>query len=194
VNWITQNYIELIAAILGIANVYLTTRQKVWCWPVGLVNVILSLYVFYVSKLYADAVLQVFYLIMTVYGWYYWVLGGEKKNELPVRKIRIKEFSIMLLIGFSMSLIVGYLFATYTDAAFPYWDSFLTVWGIIATYAMGKKIIEHWLMWIVIDVNCTALYFVKHLYAFAPLYFIFTVLAIYGYYLWKKDLKKFVTH
>ena len=89
-----------------------------------------------------------------------------------------------------MSYVVGYLFANFTDAAFPYWDSLLTVWGIIATYAMGKKIIEHWLMWIIIDINCAVLYFIKELYAFAPLYFIFTLLAVYGFYTWKKDLKK----
>jgi len=189
-NWITENYIEIIAAILGIAGVYLTTKQKIWCWPVGLANVLLSMYVFFVSKLYADVVLQVFYLVMTLYGWYFWVFGGEKKYELPVRKIRPKELSVMLILGFICSFIVGYVFATYTDASFPYWDSILTVWGIIATYAMGKKIIDHWLMWIVIDINCTILYFIKELYAFAPLYFIFTLLAIYGYFTWKKGLLK----
>jgi len=189
-NWITENYIEIIASVLGIAGVYLTAKQKIWCWPVGLANVVLSLYVFFVAKLYADVVLQVFYLVMTLYGWYNWIFGGEKKFELPVRKIRSKELIIMLVSGFSLSYVVGYLFANYTDAAFPYWDSLLTVWGIIATYAMGKKIIEHWLMWIIIDINCTILYFIKELYAFAPLYFIFTILAVYGFYTWKKDLKK----
>jgi nicotinamide mononucleotide transporter len=84
---------------------------------------------------------------------------------------------------------VGFAFANYTNAAFPYWDSVLMVWGIIATYAMAKKIIEHWIMWIIIDLNCTVLYFCKNLYAFSPLYFIFTVLAIYGYFAWKKEMK-----
>jgi len=192
-NWFSENYIELIAAVLGALGVYLTARQKIWCWPVGLINVVLSLYVFYVAKLYADVVLQIFYLVMTLYGWYNWVFGGEKKFELPVRKIRFNEFIIMLVLGVSVSYVVGYLFANYTDAAYPYWDSMLTVWGVIATYAMAKKIIEHWLMWIIIDINCTALYFIKELYAFAPLYFIFTLLAVYGYFTWKKDLKKLVT-
>ncbi len=190
INWVTENYIELIASILGVAGVYLTAKQKIWCWPVGLVNVALSLYVFFIAKLYADVVLQVFYLVMTLYGWYNWIFGGEKKFELPVRNIKAKEFLIMFIAGMCLSVLVGYLFATYTDASFPYWDSLLTVWGIIGTYAMGKKIIEHWIMWIVIDINCTILYFIKHLYAFAPLYFIFTALAVYGYYTWKKDLKK----
>jgi len=127
---------------------------------------------------------------MTLYGWYNWIFGGQKKFELQVRKIRPKEFVIMFVAGFCLAFVPAYLFATYTDAAYPYWDSMLTVWGIIATYAMGKKIIDHWTMWIVIDINCTVLYFIKELYAFAPLYFIFTLLAVYGYFTWKKDLKK----
>lgn len=192
-NWITENYIEIIASLLGIAGVYLTAKQKIWCWPVGLINVVLSLYVFFVAKLYADVILQIFYLVMTLYGWYNWVFGGNKKFSLPVRKILRNEFVIMLFLGFGLSFVAGYIFSNYTDAAFPYWDSQLTVWGIIATYAMAKKIIEHWLMWIIIDINCTVLYFIKHLYAFAPLYFIFTLLAVYGYFIWKKDLIKQTT-
>jgi nicotinamide mononucleotide transporter len=188
-NWILVNYIEIIAALLGIVGVYLTIRQSIWCWPVGLINVLLSLVVFFTSKLYADVVLQIFYLVMTLYGWWFWIYGGEKKFEVPIRKLHRQEFYILLLLGSSFSAMVGFAFARYTDAAFPYWDSALMVWGIIATWAMAKKIIEHWLMWIIIDLNCTALYFCKQLYAFSPLYFIFTVLAIYGYFTWKKELK-----
>ncbi len=188
-NWILQNYIEIIAALLGIAGVYLTVRQSIWCWPVGLINVVLSLLVFFTSKLYADVVLQLFYLVMTLYGWYFWIYGGKRKFELPVRRITQRELLVMLLVGIGASAITGFVFAGYTDAAFPYWDSLLMVWGIIATWAMARKIIEHWIMWIVIDLNCSALYFCKQLYAFSPLYFIFTVLAVYGYITWKKEMK-----
>ena len=187
-SWIVDNYIEIIAALLGIAGVYLTIRQSIWCWPVGLINVVLSLVVFFTSKLYADVVLQIFYLVMTLYGWYFWIYGGEKKFEVPVRRIKEKELFIILILGIIMSAIVGFAFANYTDAAYPYWDSVLMVWGIIGTWAMAKKIIEHWIMWIIIDLNCTILYFCKHLYAFSPLYFVFTVLAVYGYFTWRKEL------
>lgn len=192
-DWVACNYIEVFGFITGIIGVWLTAKQNIWCWPIGLANVILSLLVFFVAKLYADVVLQVFYLVLTIYGWYNWAFGGNSKFSLPVRKIKGNEFGIMLVLGFSISFVVGYLFSNYTDAAFPYWDSHLTVWGVIATYAMAKKIIEHWLMWIIIDINCAALYFIKELYAFAPLYFIFTLLAVYGYFKWKKDFEKQTT-
>lgn len=188
-HWIVANYIEIIASVLGIMGVYLTIRQSIWCWPVGLINVILSLIVFFTSKLYADVVLQIFYVAMTLYGWWNWIYGGEKKFELPIRNIFRSELIFMLIIGFTSSALVGYMFANFTDASYPYWDSMLMVWGIIATYAMAKKIIEHWIMWIIIDLNCTILYFCKSLYAFAPLYFIFTILAFYGYKKWEENLK-----
>jgi nicotinamide mononucleotide transporter len=190
-DWFLANYIEVIAAVLGLVGVWLTAKQYIWCWPVGLVCVILSAYVFFTARLYADVVLQCFYFVMTLYGWYYWIFGGKKKYEVPVRRIRRTELIIILLIGMVSNAIMGYIFARYTNAAYPYWDSFVTVWGIIGTWAMAKKIIEHWIMWIIIDLNCTAIYFFKELYAFTPQYFVFTLLAVYGYMEWKKELKKY---
>jgi nicotinamide mononucleotide transporter len=192
-NWIIANYIEVIAAILGVVGVWLTTKQVIWCWPVGLVNVILSIIVFFNSKLYADVTLQIFYLAMTVYGWYNWLWGGVSKSPLKVRNIRISELSIMLIIGTISFVTVGWLFSRYTDAALPYIDSFVAVWGVIATYAMAKKIIQNWIMWIVIDSVCVGIYFYKELYAFTVLYFIFVVLAAYGLFEWKKELKKILS-
>ena len=101
--------------------------------------------------------------------------------------IKIIVFSILFVI---LSFISGFLFSNYTNAAFPYWDSLLLVGGIIATYAMAKKIIQHWLMWIILDINAAILYFIKDLYSFTTLYFLFTILAIIGHFQWKKDMHK----
>lgn len=187
--WVVSNSIEISAAVLGITGVYLTTRQNIWCWPVGLANVILSIFVFLFSRLYADVVLQIFYLIMTIYGWYFWVFGGKNKNQLPIRNMKITELIIITVIGTVSSVFSGFIFWKYTNASYPVWDSFLMVWGILATYAMAKKILQHWILWIIIDINCTALYFLKDLYAFSILYLVFTFLAVYGYIKWKTEWK-----
>jgi nicotinamide mononucleotide transporter len=186
--WMVDNYIEIIASVLGIVGVILAIRQNIWNWPVGLLNVLLTLVVCFISKLYADVVLQVFYVVMTLYGWYYWIYGGEKKFELPVRKIRSRELIIMAVIGILGSWLTGFIFARYTPATYPYWDSVLMVWSLIATYAMAKKIIEQWIMWIIIDLAYIPLYFCKNLFAFAMLSLIFTILAFYGYFAWKKEM------
>lgn len=189
-DWFFKNWVEVIAAVLGIIGVWLTAKQNIWCWPLGLLNVILSLYVFFVTKLYADVVLQVFYLVMTIYGWYNWLYGGENKTVLKVSHIRKKLLLFLILISVVCIFITGYLFSKYTDAALPYWDATVAVWGVIGTYVQAKKMIENWIIWILNDLLCTGIYFYKHLYAFTALYFIFVLLAVYGYMEWKKDLKK----
>lgn len=188
-DWITANYIEVIASILGVLGVWLSTKQNVWCWPVGLINVILSLYVFFNSKLYADVILQVFYLFLTLYGWYNWLYGGVNKTVLKVSRISKKLFLITFIFGNIAVVIAGYLFSKYTDAALPYWDSTVAVWGIIGTFVQARKYIENWIIWIITDLLGTGIYFYKELYAFTALFFVFTILAIYGYYQWKKDLQ-----
>ncbi|HNW99676.1 MAG TPA: nicotinamide riboside transporter PnuC [Bacteroidales bacterium] len=188
--WLIGNYIEIIASLLGIFGVWLTTKQKVWCWPIGLLNVILSLYVFLVSKLYADVVLQIFYIILTLYGWYNWLYGGENKTVLKVSRIKRSMMLFLILISFFCIFITGYIFSNYTDAALPYWDATVAVWGVIGTFVQAKKYIENWIIWIINDLLCTGIYFYKHLFAFTALYFVFVLLAVYGYIQWKKDLKK----
>ncbi|MFC1731949.1 nicotinamide riboside transporter PnuC [candidate division KSB1 bacterium] len=189
-NWILNNYIEFIAVISGIIGVYLTAKQIIWCWPVAIVSVVLSLYVFFVAKLYQDSILQLFYLGMSFYGWYNWLHGGTKKVELKVNWIRLNHALFLILIGFLSIIIFGYLFQNYTDAALPYWDATTTVWGIIGTYMMAKKMIDNWIVWIIIDLLNVGIYFYKELYGFTVLYFIFTLLAIYGLREWITDYRK----
>jgi nicotinamide mononucleotide transporter len=138
-------------------------------------------------------VLQFFYLGMTIYGWYFWVFGGHKKNTLQIRHITKPEIIVFTALTISLTVLSGFLFKRYTSAVFPYWDSFLLVGGIIATYAMAKKIFQHWLMWIILDINAAILYFIKDLYAFTILYFLFIILAIIGHFRWKKDMSKIKT-
>ncbi|MFC2101126.1 nicotinamide riboside transporter PnuC [Bacteroidota bacterium] len=193
-NWILNNYIEFIAVISGIIGVYLTAKQIIWCWPVAIVSVVLSLYVFFVAKLYQDSILQLFYLGMSFYGWYNWLHGGTKKAELKVNWIRLNHALFLILIGFLSIIIFGYLFQNYTDAALPYWDATTTVWGIIGTYMMAKKMIDNWIVWIIIDLLNVGIYFYKELYGFTVLYFIFTLLAIYGLREWITDYRKITTN
>ncbi len=189
IEWIVSNYIELIAALLGVSGVWLTTRQNIWCWPVGLTNVILSMFVFFQAKLYYDFILQIFYFVMTLYGWYSWLFGTKKSQRLYVSKIGKKKLLFAIVITAVSVVILGKLAETYTDASLPYWDAFTTAGGIIATFWMARKIIENWYAWIFIDILCTFIYIYKGLYAFSVLYLIFAILAVIGYIQWKKDLQ-----
>jgi nicotinamide mononucleotide transporter len=185
--WLGRNYIEVFGALAGVIGVWLTARQIIWCWPVALVNVVIYIYIFFISKLYADFGLQLFYLFMTLYGWYNWLYGGNDHHELSISRITFIKFLVFLLIGMPSVFILGYLLKNYTDAAFPYWDSFVSIWGIIGTYMMAKKILEHWILWIIVDMTCVGIYFFKELFATSILYFFFTILAVYGLSKWKRD-------
>ena len=180
---------EIIATVTGLAGVWLTSRQIIWCWPVALINVVLSFYVFFVEQLYQDALLQAFYFVMTLYGWYNWLYGGENHSKLGVTNISRLWLAIYLVSGTILMFLSGFLFKKYTHAAVPYWDAASLIWGIIGTIWMTRKWIEHWLLWVVIDIICTGIYIYKGLYFFTAQYFIFTLLAVYGFIAWNKDLK-----
>jgi len=190
IDWVQINYIELIAAILGVVNVLLTIRQTIWCWPVGLANVVLYIYVFFISKLYADFGLQIFYLFITIYGWYNWLYGGSNHHKLEkVVHILPNTFLFSLLIGLSGQTVLGYLLYKYTDAAMPFLDSIVSVWGIIATYWLAKKYLENWIVWIIIDSISVGICIYKDLYPTSVQYFVFIVLAFVGYFQWKKSVQ-----
>lgn len=188
INWIISNYIEIIAAILGVAAVWLTTRQNIWCWPIGLANVILSMIVFFSAKLYYDFILQIFYFGLTLYGWYHWLYGNKSKGVLPITMLTKKSLILSFILVFITVWIFGYLAQIYTDASLPYWDAFTTSGGIVATFWMARKKIENWIAWIIIDITCVFIYIYKELYAFSVLYFLFTILAVIGLNRWRKSM------
>lgn len=191
ISWIYGNYIEFIATLVSIAGVYLTTKQIIWCWPISLVGLVLSMYVFFITHLYLQTLLQIFYLGMTLYGWYNWKYGGENNSVLNISRIKHKKDILRyLIIGLISIVICGYLFNKYTQDPLPWLDSITTISGIIATYIMAKKIIENWIIWIAIDIILVGMCYYQKLYIFTFLYSVFIILAVYGFFEWRKDLQK----
>lgn len=186
--------IEILAVVFGLLSVYFTVKQNIWCWPTGIVMVILYVFIFYNAKLYSDMLENLIYIFMQMYGWYYWVLGGKKarnkKDKVPVTTLKWKERSawIGVIIVFTAGL--GYFMATRTDASLPYLDALTTVMSLTAQWLMGKKILENWVLWISVDVMALFIYSYKGLYMTAGLYFVFLILASGGLIEWYKDMKK----
>jgi len=188
--WLKANYIEVIGTLSGIAGVWLTTRQIIWCWPVSLVNVLCYVYVFFMTKLYADFGLQFFYLALIFYGWYHWIYGGKDRHELQVNRLSLKGFAIYFFTGSILTILTGILLARFTNASLPFLDSFLGVWSIICTLLMAKKIVENWLIWVVVDGIYIGMYIYKGLYPTSILYLLYALIALYGYFEWKKEYNK----
>jgi nicotinamide mononucleotide transporter len=180
--------IELIAAALGLVCVWLTMRQHIACWPAGLVMVSLYIFIFYQAKLYSDMLLQVVYVFLQLYGWYAWLYGGPRRSTLGVTRLPCWQIGFWLGTCAISTWLLGRLMHVRTDASFPYLDAFAAVASLIAQWLMGRKRLESWLVWIVVDVVSIPMYLAKDLYLTAGLYTVFLILATLGFFEWKKTL------
>ena len=181
--------LELTGTVFGITGVWLTVKKNSWCFPTGIVNVTLYAWLFYQSKLYADALLQLVYIALLIYGWYVWTRGKNTENPLPVSRTSIKMMMLFFLSICLATAGIGTFFRYNTDASLPYVDSLTTSMSLVAQWMVAKKKIENWLVWIVADVIYISMYITKHLYLTSLLYFIFIILAVIGWQQWKKDIK-----
>lgn len=188
-NWLENNWIELFGALTGLLYIYLEIKENIWLWFVGILSCSVYIYVFFVSKFYADMALQVYYVVISIYGWYNWKKGSVKTSEeLKISKIPILKIIVVAVLGIIIWMAIGFVLDKLTDSPFPYWDSLTTTLGIVGTWMLTQKYIEQWFVWIVCDIICVGLYFYKDLYPTAILYFIFAVLAVLGYFRWLKTM------
>jgi nicotinamide mononucleotide transporter len=182
--------IEAAAVAFGIASVFLSARQNVWNWPLGIVNVALYIIVFYEAKLYADMGLQAVYVVLAAYGWWHWLHGGANHGTLRVSRVPVRE-TIVLALAFAVgTAALSSFLARATDASLPLADSALTAASLVAQYMMTRKYVECWLVWIAADVAYVAMFIYKSLWLTAGLYLVFCVLAVAGWRHWRASLRE----
>jgi len=189
------SFVELIGTLFGLVSVYFASRANILTWGTGIVNEAFLFILFFQVQLYPDMFLQIYFFVVTIYGWYRWNRRSSE-NKISETSFRIRILLVLsILIG---TLISGIFFKNIhlnlpeyfkIQAAYPFADSFVMVSSIIATVLLAKKKIENWYLWISIDFVCAALYFKKGVYFLSLEYFIFLGLASYGLYNWKKQLK-----
>lgn len=180
--------VEAAGFLTGAIAVFLTAKENVWCWPVGLVNVVVYAVVFWNAKLYADAGLQVVYAALSVVGWWQWRRGGPGSGTLRVSRSSALELGALAAAGAAGTLLLGTFLHRATDASFPYLDSALTSFSLVAQGMQTKKRFESWALWITVDVVYVGMYLVKHLRLTAVLYAVFVALAVLGHREWKRSL------
>ena len=181
-NW---SIIETTAVLLSIIYVILAAKQSIWCWAFAAISVILYIYICFTSELFAETGLQCFYLFMAIYGYYNW---NESNGELKVSQWPASKHLLLILLGAIAAFLIGFYFTTYTNAKMPIVDSFTTVFAVIATYMMTKKVLENWLYWIVIDIVSIYLYFNRDLHLTSLLFIVYTLIAIFGYLSWLRKI------
>lgn len=190
--WLLGNATELLGAILGILYIFFSIRQNILTWPTGLLTSILYVVVFFQAKLYADMGLQVYYVFISIYGWYFWIKGKKpaESEQVPVRRTNRKLRWILYFSSVVLYIIILYILMNFTDSDVPYMDSLTTALSIVATWMLAKKYIGHWLIWVFVDAVSAGLYVYKGLWPTVILFVIYTVMAVLGYFEWKKDLDK----
>ena len=182
--------IEIVATLFGLISVWLTVKENIWCWPTGLVMVVLYIFIFYEVRLYSDVILQVIYVFLQIYGWYSWLYGGKNRGTLHVTQVTRLEVMNWSGVAIAGIFSLGFVMHRYTDAALPYWDAAITVLSLIAQWLMAKKVLECWMIWITVDVLAIGVYAIKRLYPTTGLYAVFLILAVLGYWRWKKVFRK----
>ena len=183
--------LEICAVILGLASVYLTTKENIWCWPTGLAMVVLYIIIFANVRLYSDMLENFIYIFLQIYGWWYWVYGNKKKKAaVPVTRLKPRGIAFWLIVIAIGTAGLSYIMATYTDAAIPFWDALTTVMSLTAQWLMGKKLIENWVLWVSVDVMALFIYSFKGLYMTTGLYALFLCLATSGLIKWRKSMIK----
>lgn len=187
----STSLLEIAAMLTGILGVWLTVKHSVWCFPIGIVNVLLYAWLFFSPsvRLYADTLLQCIYVVLLVYGWMQWNKKDNTEEEFSPEKLTIKEWKNCILLFVAGSVTLGYFFMKFTDAALPWLDSALTSASLIGQWMVAKKKIENWGLWMLANAIYIPLFYIKHLPLTSLLYCIFFWMAISGYMEWKKLMR-----
>jgi nicotinamide mononucleotide transporter len=189
---------EVVAVILGVAYLVLAMRQNILCWYAALGSTAIFSWLFWDVSLVMESGLNVYYLIMAVYGWWVW-RGNTQQNQVNssevIKAVEIKSWSLsrhaLIIVGIVLiSLATGYGLEKNTSAALPYLDSFTTWGAVITTYMVAQKVLENWLYWLVIDTVAIYLYIDRELYLTALLMAIYVVLAVLGWLIWLKEYRQ----
>lgn len=188
-NLLQTSWLEFTAVLFGLLSVWFARNENIWVYPTGLVNVGLYVYICLFAKLYADMGINIFYFIMSVFGWYNWGKYDENKKHIPVSRCSNLQFLYSFIL-FIISFVVLYLvLKQYTDSTVPIWDSITTAIFIVAMWLQTIKKIENWLYWIIGNSLVIPLFVYKNLVLTGIQFLIFLIIAISGYYEWLKKLK-----
>lgn len=179
---------EILGFFTGAASVLLAVRESAWNWPVGIANNIFFLILFWRSKLYADAILQVVYIVISIFGWWNWLRGGKDHTELPISRTRAGEGVLLVLFTIAATGLLTFCLRHYTDSAAPFPDGLTTALSLTAQYMLSRKLLENWWVWMSADVIYIGLYCYKSLYLTGVLYLLFIGMCAAGYGRWRTSL------
>lgn len=192
-NILDTSYIEIIAVFFGILSVWFARKENILVYPTGIINVLIYVYLCFFAGLYADMGINVFYFIMSVFGWYNWSRRNDQQQHIPISTLDFKQWVFYVAITASAFAIIYYVLISFTDSTVPVFDSITTSIFITGMWLMAVKKLENWLFWIVGDLMVIPLFSMKGLIFTSLQYVVFFILAVMGFIEWRRrlNLEKF---
>lgn len=184
INMVGTSLIEQIAVLLGLINVTLIIRRSIWNYPFGLLMVVLYCKIFFDYALYSDSLLQIYFFAIQIYGLWNWLKHRDERGLVTVERASRKLAGISAILAIVGVALLGTVMMKLTDASYPYWDATIAVLSVIAQYLLSRRILESWVIWIIVDLLAISLFWIKGLHPTAVLYAVFLVLAVVGLRKW----------
>ncbi|MGB0495193.1 MAG: nicotinamide riboside transporter PnuC [Kangiellaceae bacterium] len=188
---VATSYWEWCAVLFALAYLILAIRESIWCWPAAFFSTSIYAWLFFDVNLFMESLLNAYYLLMAIYGWNQWSSndGYDQDKRLNITTWTLKSHVIIIIsLSFSV-LVIGQLLMAFTSQDFAYLDSFTTLFALVATFMVTKKVLENWLYWIVINIVSIYLFASKGLVLTALLFVIYVILAILGWIKWSQQYK-----
>ncbi len=185
--------IELLGLLTGLCYLWFEYHANPLVWLVGIVMPMISMWVYFTKGLYADFGINIYYLVMAVYGYVAWTFNFRKKTkqELPVSRLTLRVGISLAVVAALLWALLAWILIAFTDSTVPYADAFTTALSIVGMWMMARKIAEQWLVWFIVDVVCVALYIYKGIYFYAGLYTAYTIVSLLGYRKWLRMIPAF---
>lgn len=185
-----MNVLDILGTALGFLYLWLEFRTSPWMWVVGSIMPAIYIVVLYQAGIYADCGMEVYYFLAGIYGLVIWLRGKTEQGEqVAIRPTPSRTYVWLALTFVVLFVAIAVILREFTDSRVPYIDSFTTSLSVIAMWMLSRKYIEQWWVWLVVDAVSSGLYIYKGVYGRSLLYAVYTVMAIYGYYTWRKATK-----
>lgn len=197
IQYLSNHGLEALGTSVGLLYLYLEYKASIWLWLAGIVMPAIYIKIYLDSGLYADMGINIYYLIVSFYGWMWWMYkahhpkhtmetGKESKASSTIVHTTVREWLVYLFVASGLFVLMGWGLKMYTDSTVPWLDSLTTAMSIIGMWQLARKQIEQWFTWIVVDLICVGLYHYKGLELTALLYLFYAVVAIFGYRRWRQ--------